>query len=435
MIKTELIQNKYFWGRIILFFVLPVSVFLSFNKHSKDKYSNYHSVIWADAAGYYVYLPIWFIYGNNSDKFPENILQKSGDGFRYDDKNKTVITKYTCGVAILQTPFFLITHFIASPLGFDADGFSKIYYWSVMIAGVFYLCLGLFFVYLFLCNYFKPFQAFLTTLIIFLCTNLYYYSIDNSGMSHVYSFFLFSVLAFITSRSVTKLKKVYIVYLGIIMTLIFLCRPINIIVAIFPFFFFISDLTSIKERTIKLIENYRIPFFLAFASFIIVLIPQLLYWKKISGNYFLDTYSGETFSNWNSPKLILAWFSTNNGLFTYTPLMFLIIIGMLSMISKREQNGKLFLTIFLIFSYIFSSWWSWWFGCAYGYRSFVEYYALFSFPLAHILFRQNKVYLKRAMYLFVLFCLYWNMEMIYYYDGCFYGGEWDWDTYIKLLRK
>jgi hypothetical protein len=184
-----------------------------------------------------------------------------------------------------------------------------------------------------------------------------------------------------------------------------------------------------------MLTKHRNSFLLALASFAIILLPQLLYWKKISGSYLLDTYSGETFSNWNNPKIIQAWFSSNNGLFTYTPLMFLIIIGMVSMIVKRESNGKLFLAMFLIATYIFSSWWNWWFGCAYGYRSFVEYYALFSFPLAYILFRQNKEYLKRIIYLFVLFCFYWNMDMIYYYDGCFYGGEWDWDTYIELLRK
>ncbi len=59
--------------KIFLLLIFPLAIFLSFNKHSKDKINTYHGVLWADAAGYYVYQPIWFIYGNNARNFPDNI--------------------------------------------------------------------------------------------------------------------------------------------------------------------------------------------------------------------------------------------------------------------------------------------------------------------------------------------------------------------------
>src|ERR1035437_6489523 len=101
---------------LLIFFIL---LFLAFNKHSKDNYHSYQSVIWADAAGYHVYNPIWFIYGNNFHDFPQDIISKTGRGFSFDQRTGRVVTKYTSGVAILQSPFFLCAHFLSGILGFQ----------------------------------------------------------------------------------------------------------------------------------------------------------------------------------------------------------------------------------------------------------------------------------------------------------------------------
>ena len=51
--------------RLGVFSFIVITLFLTFNKHSKSGYYNYHSEIWADKAGYYVYLPAVFKFNFN----------------------------------------------------------------------------------------------------------------------------------------------------------------------------------------------------------------------------------------------------------------------------------------------------------------------------------------------------------------------------------
>src|SRR5680860_135802 len=89
---------------IILF--SGILLFLTFNRHSKSKDLDYHSEIWADKAGYYVYLPAAIKYKFNPVNFPDSIDVKTGNGFMLDYEHKKIRTKYTCGVALMQLPFF-----------------------------------------------------------------------------------------------------------------------------------------------------------------------------------------------------------------------------------------------------------------------------------------------------------------------------------------
>jgi len=185
-------KNRYiYWIGLVLFF--GVLLFLTFNKHSKSGYFNYHSEIWADKAGYYSYLPAALRFKFNPDNFPDSIDHKTGNGFNLDYKNKKVRTKYTYGVALLQLPFFCIADVLSNPLNFESNGFSPIYHWCINVASIFYLMLGLIFLFLFLKTSFGTQTSFLVTISIFLGTNLFYYSIDETGMSHIYSFFLFFI--------------------------------------------------------------------------------------------------------------------------------------------------------------------------------------------------------------------------------------------------
>ena len=57
------------------------TVFLTLNRHSRTGIQNYHSEIWADKAGYYIYLPSFFIYNFDGKKLPKKIDTFTGNGF------------------------------------------------------------------------------------------------------------------------------------------------------------------------------------------------------------------------------------------------------------------------------------------------------------------------------------------------------------------
>ncbi len=241
--------------KIFLLLIFPLAIFLSFNKHSKDKINTYHGVLWADAAGYYVYQPIWFIYGNNARNFPDNIDAKTGDGFHLDSITNKVTTKYPSGTAILQIPFFIGSHFLAKPFGFKADGFSKIYSFGLYLSGVFYCCFGLFLLSKFLVRHFSPVISVTAPFLFFVGSNLYYYSIDTPGMSHVYSFFLFCLIIYLTPIITTKTSFKYYLQFFCCIILVFLTRPTNILIGLFPLFYNIKSKKEFFNRILFLFSN------------------------------------------------------------------------------------------------------------------------------------------------------------------------------------
>jgi len=412
----------------ILLFAL--FLFLAFNKHSKDDYRSYRSVLWADASGYHVYNPIWFIYGNNCSQMPDSVNYKTGTGFSFNENTKRIITKYTSGVAILQAPFFLTAHLLAAPLGFEPNGFSPIYHGAIMIAGALYGLLGLLFSFLFLKRFFSEKISLLTVGIFFLCTNLYYYTLDASGFLHVYSFFLIAAVTWLTTKIYETPTTKYILPFFFALSLAILIRPTNVVLLIFVLCFDVK--TNFQDRLVFLKSNFK-HFILPALLSLIVFIPQLIYWKQSYGSAIVYSYGDEGFSFLLNPKLILVWFSTNNGLFTYAPILIISVIGMITALLQKNSNGILILFMFLLTSYIFSSWWNYWFGCALGARSFVEYYSLFMYPFTLLLSQIKNKVAWFSFFTFCLICAFINMNIIYYYDGCFYGGEWDWNTYFSLV--
>lgn len=414
----------------IILVLFGIFIFLSFNKHSKDDYRSYHSVLWADASGYHVYNPMWFIYDNDSKNLPDSITQKTGNGFSLNEQSGKIITKYTSGVAILQSPFFLAAHLLAEPMGFPPDGFSPIYHRGIMIAGAFYGSLGLLFSFLFLKRYFSEKTSLITVAAFFLCTNLFYYTLDASGFLHVYAFFLISASALLTSVTFEKPTLKNILLLTFSLALAVLIRPTNII--LIPFVILFGSNFKIEER-LGFIKKHRKPIAISLLLSGIVFIPQFIYWNQSFGSPLVYSYREEGFPFLLSPRLIPVWFSTNNGLFTWAPVLFISVAGMIFSFWKQNKNGMLIGGIFLVASYIFASWWNYWFGCAMGARSFVEYYPLLMYPFALFISQiKNKTSLA-LLFVFCAVCLWINMDIIYYYDGCFYGGEWDWGAYLNLL--
>jgi hypothetical protein len=432
--RDNKILNRLHSVYFFLFVIFPILIFLSFNKHKGNYIGTYHDVIWADAAGYYIYLPYWFIYGDNVNRYPDSILSKTGKGFFFNNERRGVQTKYTCGVALLQMPFFLLAHLTSRVMNLESNGFSRQYHWAIFIAAAFYCSLGLYFLNKFLRAKFNDTVSLVSTFAIFLATNLYYYAIDNGGMSHVYSFFLVSFLLY--SLNIYYYKRTVSAFIlpAFLSGLIFLTRPINIFILLIVFFYSADARRNAFDSIKYWITNYRLLLlFILIVS--AVFLPQLIYWHHISGKWFYDSYTDETFSNWKRPQLIKVWFSTQNGLFTYAPILLLSITGTIIMVYNKIANAVLILLVFSLSSYAFASWWSWYFGCSFGARNFVDYLPIFSIPLAFLFLNASKNYQKYLLASFIVTCIAVNFSFVYYYSGCFEGGDWNWNAYLIELLK
>jgi hypothetical protein len=424
-IKQTDIRELIVWALVALLLVFLIS-----NKHSKTGTFNWTTPLWADQAGYYVYLPAYFVYDFDASKFPEKVDEKTGMGFSFDQPKNKVITRYTCGVALMQAPVFLVIHQIAGITGQSQDGFSGIYHKVPDWAALLYCLLGLFFLRKFLLFYFKNWVSWAVVAVVFFGTNVYYYAVDSTGMSHIYSFALVAIvlwLSKIIQEIGLKYRLLYVILWSLIIGLIVLIRPTNAL--IFPFLFFL-DARSVADARDRIVRFFKSGDILVLAvSVVVVFLPQFLYWKYASGNYISDSYEGFGFTNWKSPKILELWFSPNNGLFLYNPLYLVAIIGLVLMIRDKLLNGWIILTTFLLASYIYASWFVFSFGCSFGSRNFVEYMPLFALPIGYIFSRKNKNVRQIAIVGIIALFTVANVQLVYSYNKCFDGGTWEFKKY------
>lgn len=223
---------------LILFFGF-VSVYIIFNL---DKWERKRVLQW-DIAGYYMYLPATFIYGDIRQLgwYPtiDSVYNLSEDHGMYavnevpGTGNK--VGKYPIGTAIFELPFFLGAHaFTLLSHSYPPDGYSPPYALALCLATVFWVLCGLFVLRKFLLTYFTEQVVFITLLLIAFGTNLYNYTAFDWGMSHSFSFFLFSAFLYFMQRWYASGKMKYLLFLGASLGWIVITRPTNIIIVLLP---------------------------------------------------------------------------------------------------------------------------------------------------------------------------------------------------------
>lgn len=433
---NRFIRNIKLFDLVFSFVLFGILIVLSFQFNYKDGKPTGPGVFWSDKSHYYVYLPATFIYGWDVNKFPAH-QDKKYQGFILDNEKDKIVIKVTSGVAILAAPFFLVTHGIALISGIPADGFSDFYERMALITPVFYLVLGLFFLKKFLDRYFKSYLSWLTVLIVFSGTNLYYYTLSEGWMSHIFSFFLFSSALYFLKGFLDSGKRSYSKFLltALAISLAVLVRPTSVILL---FLLVLLDVRSFREAWERLLfflyPRYSVPFAL---TGILVFLPQFFYWHYLSGSWFFYSYPGETFQFWDRPNLIQVWFAPLNGLFFYNPLVLFMIAGIILMIWKRLPNGWFLGFIFLINSYVIASWHIWYFGGSYGCRPFAEYFALFTLGFAFLfqgILNIRNPFLRSVLILSILVCVFYNQRLISH-PRWNTSSTWAWDDFRDYLES
>ncbi len=397
---------------------------------------NPRAVIWSDCEGYYSYLPGLFILKDFHKLPPGSML------FYSNDKGEFV-NKYSCGVAYFELPFFGMGYLISKWKGGDpSDYFSPIYSKAIAFGGILFAFLGILFLYKSLIRGEMKSEnvAFWSILSVFLGTNLFHYTTKEMGMSHVYSFFLFAALLFYVPKYLKRSHLINSVVMGGIMGWILLIRPTNVVVFLLVLLYNVYTLSSFSERIKFFIKNYRSVLIIMLVA-MIMLIPQLLYWKEMTGHWIYYSYMEEGFKYWNKPKIMAVLFDVQNGLLLYSPLVALMLFGIVYGLKIKKYHCPAMLLIFALATYIFASWWAWWFGGAFGHRGYVEYYAILAIPLAGLIdkiFSSPKRFVRLSFQCLLILLMIYSVRLSYLYTSI--GGPWDgpdwrwnWDKYEWIM--
>ena len=332
-----------------------------------------------DVIFYYGYLPATFIYHDWSFRFADK-PGFTGTVWSIPLPNGNRIQKMTMGVAMLYSPFFGIAHLYTGLTGGVTDGYSLYYQRALIWAGVFYFILGIFLLRKILIQFFDDIVVSLVLITLSIGTNLFNYAIWEGAMSHVYSFFLFALALWALLKWIKSQTLGLTIILGLAIGMIVLIRPTNAMFILFMGLYFFFRPISFKEKW-KFIADSKWKLIVLSCAAILVIIPQMLYWKFNTGQYLFNSYFGNNFY-FNNPQIINGLFSYNKGWFVYTPLMLLAVTGLLLMGGKIKEWLWPTLITMAITIYVTFSWWCWWYGGGLGARPLVEFYVIMSFPLA-----------------------------------------------------
>ncbi len=371
-----------------IFFVLIIIVSYSlYHGYWKKK----NKILVHDAIFYYGIIPSVLQHEDASFKFTKYIdptlrrnfaLKKRADGTQH--------FKSTYGVALFELPFYTIAHQFAKYRGYKTDGFSTPYRLAILIAANFYLIVGLFFLRKLLLRFYNKFATDLTLIIIVLGSNFFTYLTLEPGMSHAYTFFAVCIYLYCLDNWYSKEKLKYLYIASFCLGLLALIRPTNASFGIFFLFYNVFSFDSVKDRFNFIIKKFKY-YLSAFIFLLIPIIPQLLYWKLLTGSWFFYSYDKEPFF-WDDPKILEGLLSFRKGWLIYSPLMALSLIG-LFIKNQLVAKNRIVIFIFLIINlYVIFSWWCWWYGGSFGQRPMIDFYPLLAIPIAALL---HEVLLRR----------------------------------------
>lgn len=395
MLKTAIPIFKHFIVEVLIIFSL---VFLINNY-----IGNVDKTINADAVGYYEYLPSIFIHHdilrkNNPKQENSSIYTRINATNVYVDYNNFSVNKYPCGVALLQLPFFTYTYITSKLEGDSNDGYQRPFQKSVYYAAIFYLFLTLLFLKKTLVLYaIKKHVIIACQLLLVLSTSVTHYVNYDAGFSHVYS--LFAITAFIYFiKSYLQNKNVHHFVLScLFLGLIFILRQPNILILLFvPFL--AGSIEKLKIGFTTILANSK-GLLTGIFLFVGVSFIQATLWYMQTGNFLVYSYQGEGF-NFSDPQFFNILFSYKKGLFVYTPVLFITLCSLFWLVYKKHYYLFFtWLTFFLVLTYVLCSWWSWFYGCSYGLRAYIDYYVLFFIPFALML---DKIQIAPKLFIILL---------------------------------
>lgn len=362
-----------------------------FGQVTEKKWENsFNGVFAADVKGYYAYLPAFFIHDDIHLQNREAYISEHGLMVWYiDNDDGQRYIKYTCGTAIAYTPFFLTAHFLAESLGYPADGFSLPYAFALAMSSIFYLLIALIFLSKILLRYFSDHVTAASILVLFIGTNALHYYTGNMTYSHGYSLAIIAAFLYYTIRWIEAPNWKFALAVGLFGGWMILIRPVDILFLLALPLFGLESFSAIKTRFLLFFTKWK-HVLLMLAMALLVFSPQLIYNYTVFGSLAQYSYGKEAFY-FSNPQILDSLFSYRNGWLVYSPLMVLSLAGLFVLGKYRMKFGAFLIPTVILYIYVISSWWCWWY-VGFGNRAYINLYPLLALSLAaciHYLYAQH----------------------------------------------
>ncbi len=429
--------------------ILFISIFVFSFLFTHNFNSRYTRSINGDAKGYYAYLPAIFIYQDANYDFIDKMEmayypkdRSQYKAFKNIQNNGKSVNKCFPGLALFYLPFFGCAVLFAWLAGIPVDGYSLPFQFAIGFAHVTYMVLGFVLLYKFLSrlNYSKTIIWF-SFFTFSLGTTIWYYTIYDHTVSHIFNFFLCSLYVWNIQKWITTKNNKWLGIILLTICIFVISRPTNALMVLFiPFIFKICNEDFIPF--IKSNINFKSLFKFAPLCLILISIPPLL-WKWQSGLWFVYSYNNEGF-NFLSPQLFNFIFSFKKGWLLWSPLLlFVLIFSLKSLFKESISLGLTLLLPLSLIIYVLSSWWCWTYGTGMGQRAMIDFYPFLIISFVYFL---NKIHFHKLYYYFVagVFIILNLFQSFQIQNSIHRGGEttsidyfnhfFEWKTIVPIVK-
>ncbi|MCU1242660.1 MAG: hypothetical protein JWO71_3386 [Candidatus Acidoferrum typicum] len=353
---------------------------------------------------------------------------------------------FTVGPAMLWAPFLLLAHggvLLARALGSHvaADGFSAPYRLAMAFGTAFWGFLGLFLAYRLARQYTEDVWAFLATVAIWWASSLPVYMYFNPSWSHAHSAFAVSLFVFYwyRTREQRSVRQWLVLALiaGLMLNVYYpnaMLLMILVIEALHDYAAAFRSGAAGRAAVSQLLTRH----FLFAAITLLCLLPTFVTRYIVYGNPLESGYVSMRNWAWRSPYFLAVLFSSEHGLFSWTPLLFLATVGLVLFRWRDPRVGTPLLEATLAF-YIFIACYPDWAGISsFGNRFFVSLTPLFILGLSFFiervsrLFRTQRAAVATASVVLAAFML-WNAEFMFQWGAHLIPsrGPISWSTMIR----
>jgi len=328
---------------------------------------------------------------------------------------------FSIGPAILWSPFLIIAHLVVrsyDALGgqVSADGYSEPYVLAMALGTALYGFLAIWISFRVARKYLPERWAFWGALGIWFASSLPVYMYFNPSWSHAHSAFV--VALFVWYWDYTRITRTFLQWalLGLIAGLMMDVYYPNAVLLLFPLLEslarFWKDSSDAQPKPYsRTILNDVIFAGMALVAFL----PTLITKKIIYGSYLNFGYTEHWF--WNSPALLKVCFSAEHGLFSWTPIVALAVLGMILLCRHDRNLGLYSISAFAAYLYVIGCYQDWHGLASFGNRFFVSLTALFVLGLSSVFdwfarvwnAQRTKVLVPTATAALIL----WNMGLIF----------------------
>src|SRR5260370_27816934 len=324
---------------------------------------------------------------------------------------------FTVGPAMLWTPFLLLAHggvLLARALGSQvpADGFSAPYRLAMAVGTAFWGFLGLLLSFRLARQYVEDVWAFVATISIWWASSLPVYMYFNPSWSHAHSAFAVSLFVFYWHRTREQRTLSQWLALALIAGLMLNVYYANAMLLMILVVEALRDYAAaLRGRAGATVSQLIVKHSLFAVVTLLCLVPTFFTRYIVYGGPFETGYGSVQNWAWRSPHFLAVLFSSEHGLFSWTPLLLLATIGLVLFQWREPRVGTPLLAAALAF-YVFIACYPDWAGISsFCHRFFISLPPLFFLVLIALLapvatlFRSQRAVVAAASVILASFIL------------------------------